>query len=688
MTVRARKRTDRLDHVVRDAADRMKAQRANGVDKRVTAIKALTPGATTEESSGGLYLPNDEQLSAINNYTLRTVGAEEVRCFDTLSANDIMDRDNDKFDTGTVEEFAALPDPYGPTGKSFMLSHDYDTLPVGRIFATGTEKVTPDGADAPATFLTNSVYVPNTDQYKSFLENQEFGIYWAVSVGVMLEELSCGLSWCGAPMSSWGYWCMNGHDKGFNYVENGEEDSWGYPIPVEPGTKNSEMCFGWMKGARDFYELSQVFLGAQFFAALDKKPSIKGVIKSAAAKHIPVVGLTAKEATEIPLQHVPDKVRSAVVGGQVTERGADGSYRWKDSEGLIWLYEPGNEVLCLGKSSGAEDEDDTEEDDEEETSVDEDATDESEDDDTGEEDDEDGEEQPTGREPSDAALGEGSGIDAEASAGAGDERNGTGGSASSDPAQQFGSDRGLDLTARLAAAREGVHAFAAASEGDETTPAIVEAQEGVLEEAEAALAAEATDEATDLIESVESALGAFLPQADSTSSTESEDDELSKKAVLAAATKARVPADIIRRVSAADGNGLDVLLREVGQHSESLSKQVEDLTPRAELGDEYIATLRAEAVDWYVKAHQDGEKGVSTASFEKILDACGKSVDLVRSLRDEQKGLAQAKFPKTVRRTTVPTDPNEATGPETITGVDGDKKPDDQNAKRVRRLHR
>ena len=35
-------------------------------------------------------------------------------------------------------------------------------------------------------------------------------------------------------------WCQNGHDKGLYYDPNSDEtDSWGYPEPCDPGTKNA-----------------------------------------------------------------------------------------------------------------------------------------------------------------------------------------------------------------------------------------------------------------------------------------------------------------------------------------------------------------------------------------------------------------------------------------------------------------
>src|SRR5206468_5503893 len=101
--------------------------------------------------------------------------------FPVLACNDIIDRDIDQFTTKTVRGFLDLEGPLSPLGKSFMVGHNYSALPVGRIF--DGKVAAKDGV----TWLKLWTYIPNTPQYQAYLEYVDFGVYWAVSVGVMLE---------------------------------------------------------------------------------------------------------------------------------------------------------------------------------------------------------------------------------------------------------------------------------------------------------------------------------------------------------------------------------------------------------------------------------------------------------------------------------------------------------------------
>ena len=342
-----------LSEALREDAEVIKA-RKGVIDKRATLVKVADGGGEADAGTGATMRPTDEQLQRINGFTRRAVTADEVVAFTTMSCNDLPDRDDDLFTTECVKDFAALEQPFSPVGKSFMLDHAYSTQnAVGRIFGVDTTKA--EGA----TFLTNEVYMPNTAQFQPLIEKIDFGINWAVSVGVMLGKDECSLSFCKAPFSSWGYWCQNGHDKGMYYTEDAEEDSWGYPLPCDSRTSGAEKCLRAFSNPRDMYELSQVFLGAQYFAQLDKDPSFKSLVKAATAG-VPIIGASAEEAKKLPLPHEPEKLSAARKAGIVKEAD-DGSLVWTDSEGLRWTFDPENPddgVLSLGKATNDESEED------------------------------------------------------------------------------------------------------------------------------------------------------------------------------------------------------------------------------------------------------------------------------------------------------------------------------------------
>lgn len=540
------------------------------ISKRATLVTAGITDGELKKLVGGDMTPDAGQLSRINAFTRTPKTAEEVVTFNTLSCNDMVDRDDDQFTTQCVKDFAALDGPFSSVGKSYMLDHDYKLdKAVGRIYGADTAKV------SGVTYLTNEVYLPNTAQFQPLIEKIDFGIAWAVSVGVVLGKDECAV--CGEPFSSWGWWCVEGHDKGYYYdPKSTETDSWGYPIPCDPNTSGAIKCVRKFSEPRDFYELSQVFLGAQYNAAVSDKAA-GGLLKAASPGS--VLALGAAEDLDIPLRHLPKRVSDARARYEMKETD-DGSLVWTDEDKMVWSFDPENpdDVLCLGKSSEQE----------EET--------------------EDGEPAVSGEEDGDGD-GEvaGSGV----------------------------SDEG---------AGDGDESDDAAEDGDEA------GEEGVADEDE-----EETDE--------------------------QEEKSLSKADVLAAAKRARLGDEKVAVIEAGDGTGLDALLRSLSSEVSALQTEKAALTAKAALGDEYVGSLRKEAVQVYVAAHTDGKKGVSTTTFEKMLDKFGDDVDLLRSVIEENKALAQERFPKSVRRSSFQTDPHESK-------ITGDEEPlSTSDAERIRRLH-
>lgn len=583
----------KLSEALADDQARKKAQKGL-IDKKATMIKAAD-GVEGDLGVGATMRPSDEQLAAINGFTRKTVTADEVVCFDTLSCNDIVDRDDDQFKAACIKDFSEMQQPYSSVGKSFMLDHAYKTEnQVGRIFSVDAKK------DKGVNWLTNGVYIPNTEKNAGLIEDIDFGISWAVSVGVVLGADSCTV--CDAGFSSWGWWCQNGHDKGAYYDPNSsEEDAWGYPLPCDPKTKGAVKCVRQFSDPKDFYELSQVFLGAQYFAALDKDPAFKSVMKAATAK-LPIIGLSAEEARKLPLRHESPKVSEARILFGVTEDETDGSINWTDAQGLRWSVDPEapeSEPLCLGKEAPT----------------------------NKEEEDDDGNGQ---REVPDESLDAGDSGDDEGSEPESDDESGDGGQG---------------------------------SEGDQADPS---GDEQGSEEGEVDLDAADEDESDE--------------EGD-------EDETADKQAVLAAAKKAKVSETAIAALRASKGLGLDALLVTLSSENAALIKSVADLTPKAEIGSQYLAQLRAEAIDWYCKANATNEDPkVSTTTFEKILDRCDGDVDLLQELAEEQKKTAQAKFPKSVRRSSFPSDPH-SLEEKAEAKVPSFEEGGDDNDVRVQRIH-
>lgn len=326
---------------------------AHRIDKRSTSLKAAEGSVGgTGGTSSGIYTPTPEQMEVINGFTMSPKSQDEVRAFGLWSCNNLLDRDDERFTTECVKGFAAMEAPFSFIGKSFMADHDYQTAKIrGRIFEVGTAE------HEGGTFLTNDVFVPNTERYAGYLEDVDFGMQWAVSVGVVIDKATCAIPGCGATVytSRWfGSWCDEGHEKGFYYVPGKEEDDgWGFFLPVDPATKGAVKATVDLDDPIDGYEISQVFLGAQYFAELAKKPGFSGMLKTASAAKSTFVGLSNKEADELPIPHEPDEVQEARQQYTVTSDD-NGDPTWVDADGMVWVYTTNNEtdepeVMCLGE---------------------------------------------------------------------------------------------------------------------------------------------------------------------------------------------------------------------------------------------------------------------------------------------------------------------------------------------------
>lgn len=591
-----------------------KDARKGVIDKQFTAMKAA--GEDGDGEFGAIFTPTDEELVAINAFTRRPVTEDEVVCFSTMSCNDMIDRDLDRFTAECVEDFAKLEGALSPVGKSFMVSHDYSKLPVGRIFDVGTKDV--EGTK----FLTNKVYMPKTESNQSYIENLEFGIYWAVSVGVMLEESACTV--CQSPMvGNWFTFCIeNGHEKGLWYDPDSDEtDSWGWAEPVAEGTKGAVLCTRDLFSPKDFYELSQCFLGAQYDAELSKG-AMKGIIKAASKAKIPILNLSREEAKLVPFEHVSKEVREAHIAGYEVTAEDDGTVSWTDAHDLVWVFDPSeSEVQCLGTKSKDDDED----------------TEEVESDGEGNEGTDDDEDAPG----ADDALG------VEAGDGQSDQADGEG---EPDAADADAEGEGLDTN----------------TPDDDADDDEDDSESDDADDVSAADEDEEDDEDDD----------------DEDDADEAKSVTDAKKATLAAAKKAGFPAEVVKAFQKAKGDGLDALLVVSADHIRSLAEKVSSLEPKAELGDSFLAAKRAEAIAWYVKAHQVGkDEAVSVVKFTKTLDRLGSDIELIDEAIEQQKDLAKAKFPASVRRSTAEKDHNtveEAPAPLPIS---------DKGTEKVRRAH-
>jgi hypothetical protein len=292
-----------------------------------------------------LFRPTDEQVAKINEFTRSPKTADELAVFPTHACNTLWDRDDDRFTARTLKDFDTKDAPFSPVGKSFLIGHNHNSLPVGRIFDKSIQTL--EGDD---TYLETWQYIPNTEQYAAYLENLDFGIFWAVSVGVMLDAALCSV--CEKEWSWSYYFCSQGHEKGLHYDPKSDaEDDWGYPLPLEVYDPNNldkgVFCGREFDGGKDFFELSQVYLGAQYFAEVsDKVAALKGVD----AEHPGAVTLTAQEVKELEPKKA-DPLSEARKAGYEIGLSPNGNAVWRDTDGLVWFYDMATETTSsLGRA--------------------------------------------------------------------------------------------------------------------------------------------------------------------------------------------------------------------------------------------------------------------------------------------------------------------------------------------------
>ena len=189
--------------------------------------------------------PSDEHLEMINRFTRTEKAAHEVYAFPTYALNDMLDRDLDRFTAKSIRDMFKMAPELGPIGKPFMylpskevMNHAGATTK-GRIYHGEATK------EAGVTWAKLWVYMPNTEQNKEFIENVDYGVLWAVSVGLGVKTMECSI--CKESFVT-PFFCKNEHWKGDTY--------------------NGQLCTAEVNKIAEFHELTQCYLGSQYDASI------------------------------------------------------------------------------------------------------------------------------------------------------------------------------------------------------------------------------------------------------------------------------------------------------------------------------------------------------------------------------------------------------------------------------------
>ena len=148
----------------------------------------------------------NEELSAINTFTKRALGADEVYTFAVRLCDNEVDRDGERFPRATLEELAELF-----VGKSGIFDHEWSAKgQAARIYRT--EVVEEEGACSAGEgrcYLKGYAYMLRGGANDALIAEIEGGIKKEVSVGCSVAHCRCSV--CGEEMGK----CA--HRKGERY---------------------------------------------------------------------------------------------------------------------------------------------------------------------------------------------------------------------------------------------------------------------------------------------------------------------------------------------------------------------------------------------------------------------------------------------------------------------------------------
>lgn len=217
--------------------------------------------------------PGKEDMEAINRYTRRAYGPEEVYTFSLAMCDNEVDRDFERF---TVESLEKLKELF--LGKTCIFDHERKSSnQTARIYGTRLEERAGETTQAGETLvrLIAKAYLPRTQGNLETIELIDSGILKEVSVSCKVKRGVCSI--CGKESC--------GHEKGRTYG-----GKLAHRVLMEP---------------EDAYECSFVAVPAQRGAGVVKNARTEELIKGEARGEVLIskaqaqeIGRRFKELTE------------------------------------------------------------------------------------------------------------------------------------------------------------------------------------------------------------------------------------------------------------------------------------------------------------------------------------------------------------------------------------------------------
>ena len=194
-----------------------------------------------------------EILDKINRFTRREFTADELYTFSVILCDNEIDRDNERFSDGALEQLKTLF-----VGKTGIFDHDASTSNQNaRIFATElvTDEQRRTKTGEPYRYLKASAYMVRTEENKNLIAEIDGGIKKEVSISCAAAKRRCSVCGCDKSLQS----CS--HIKGRNY--------------------NGAKCHIVLDDITDAYEWSFVAVPAQVNAGVTKRFTDESAAKSA-----------------------------------------------------------------------------------------------------------------------------------------------------------------------------------------------------------------------------------------------------------------------------------------------------------------------------------------------------------------------------------------------------------------------
>ncbi len=197
-------------------------------------------------------VPTDEDMTLINNYSLKELTKDEIFCFSVILCDNDIDRDYERFNEESLKTLESLF--VGKTGilNHSMKSEDQSCRTYKTQLITDENKKTADGLTY--MYLKAWCYTVRSDKNQSLIKDIESGIKKEVSISCASEDRICSI--CGENRCN--------HVAGRKY--------------------NGEHCYKTLVNITDAYEWSFVAVPAQRKAGVTKsfkkEKSMENILKS------------------------------------------------------------------------------------------------------------------------------------------------------------------------------------------------------------------------------------------------------------------------------------------------------------------------------------------------------------------------------------------------------------------------